>query len=81
MANKSLVIRIDSELYDALRKRAKKSFFNVDELVEDIIRRSMLSYSGGPSRSRFKVDDKLVDIFSRERRTKRKKTKKKAKKK
>ena len=74
----SITIRFDSEIMIELEKRAKKNYFSVPELAEDIVRRSMISYKGGKGKSRFNVDDKLVGIFSREKRgRKKKKTKKK----
>jgi len=70
-------VEIDDELLPALEKRAKKSFFTVPEMIEDIVRRSMICYKGGKSRSRLKVDDKLVEIFSREKRGRKPKKKRK----
>ena len=69
-------IKIDSELFSQLEKRAEKNHLSVREMAEDIVRRSMVSYKGGPSRSRQKIDDKLVGIFSRERRGRKRKKKK-----
>ena len=70
-------ISLDEEEVKILRRRAKKNLLTLREQVEDIVRRSCVS-SKGTGRSRFKSDDKLVGIFSRERR--RKRTKKKRKK-
>lgn len=72
-----VTVEIDPELMPALRKRAKKNYLSVTELVEDIVRRSMMSYKGGPSRKKYKLDDKLVGIFSRERRGRKPKRRKK----
>jgi len=73
---KSITIRFSKELYEEIRKRAKKNYLSVPELIEDIVRRSMISYKGGVRRP-IKIDDKLVAIFSRERRGREKKKKKK----
>ena len=70
--NKSVSLKIDSELYNELEKRAKKEFLEVDELIEDIIRRSMLTYRKGALMGNEKVDDKLIGIFSRSKRGRKK---------
>lgn len=71
--NKSVSLKIDSVLYNELEKRAKKEFLEVDELIEDIIRRSMLTYKKGALMGNEKVDDKLIGIFSRSKRGRKKK--------
>ena len=78
MSKKTISIRIDSELYNSLSKRADKNYLTVDEMSENIIRRSMISWKGGPSSRRSIKVSKLVAAFSRERRG-RKKTKRKKK--
>jgi hypothetical protein len=76
MSKKTISLRLEEELYDSLAKRAKKNFLSVDEMAEDIVRRSMISYSDSGSKKGFKVDDRLVEVFSRDGRgRKRKKTK------
>jgi hypothetical protein len=77
---KSITIRFRDDLMTEIKKRAKKSYVTPQELLEDIVRRSMLSYKGGIRRI-LKIDDKLVAIFSRDKRGRKKKTKSKAKKK
>ena len=73
---KSITIRFGKELYEEIRKRAKKNYLSLPELIEDIVRRSMISYKGGVRRP-IKIDDKLVAIFSRERRGRKKRKKRK----
>jgi len=73
---KSITIRFGDELYKEIEKRAKKNYLSVPELVEDIVRRSMLSYKGGVSKP-IKIDDKLVAVFSREKRGRKRKKKRK----
>ena len=73
-----LTISLDEKEVKILNKRAKKNFLTLKEQVEDIIRRSCIRSSKGTYRP-IKVDDKLVGIFSRERRGR--KPKKKSKKK
>jgi len=71
-------IQLDDEEVKILEKRAKKNLMTLREQVEDIIRRSCVSSKTGTTSS-FKPDDKLIEMFSRERRGR--KPKKKAKKK
>jgi metal-responsive CopG/Arc/MetJ family transcriptional regulator len=61
---KQISIKLDDGLYKILEKRAKKNYLEMDELIEDIVRRSMLSYKKGSSESD-KIDDSLVSIFSK----------------
>lgn len=68
----SISINLEKDLFSVLKKRAKKNYLSIQELVEDIIRRSMLSYAKR-SPTGLKVDDKLIAIFSRERRGRKKK--------
>lgn len=75
-----VTINLDDEEVKILKKRAKKNLFSLTEQVQDIVRRSCVSYSG-TGKSRFKADDKLIQIFSREKRGRKKKSKKKNKKK
>jgi hypothetical protein len=65
-------IMIDAGEEKILKKRAKKNLFSLREQIEDIIRRSCVTYKGGGPK-KIKVDDKLVAIFSREKRGKKKK--------
>lgn len=74
-----LTISLDDDEVKILKRRAKKNLFSLKEQVEDIVRRSCVSSKTG-SYITFKSDDKLVEIFSRDKRG-RKKKKKAAKKK
>ena len=67
-----LTINLDDEEVKILKKRAKKNILTVKEQVEDIVRRSCLSYKKTSGYKSIKVDDKLVGIFSRERRGRKK---------
>ena len=53
-----------------LDKRAKEQMMDVDELVADIIRRSVLCYKGKGPFGNDKVDDKYLTYFSRKRKKK-----------
>jgi len=74
----SITIRIDEDEKKILEKRAKKNLFTLREQIEDIIRRSAVNYKAGTSTA-LKVDDRLVEVFSRVKKgkTKKKKVKKK----
>ena len=74
-----LTINLDDKETKILEKRAKKNLLTLKEQVEDIVRRSCVQYIGGTKYRAIKVDDKLVSIFSREKRGR--KPKKKVKKK
>lgn len=71
---KTLSVKIADDLYKKLKYRASRQYLEIDELIEDIIRRSMLSYkkNSNPISSK-KMDDSLIPIFSREKRGKQKK--------
>ncbi len=71
-----ITINPDSELYSAIKSRAKKNYQTPEELVEDIVRRSMLSYKKSSKIPSLKGDDPLINVFSRQktgRKTKKKK--------
>jgi hypothetical protein len=72
-----LTITLEDEEVKILEKRAKKNFLTLKEQVEDIIRRSCISASRKSKSFSSKVDDKLVGIFSREKRGRKPKKKKK----
>ena len=63
----SIPVKFEKELTKEIEKRAKKNYLSMPELIEDIVRRSMISYAGGIRRT-LKIDDKLVAMFSREKR-------------
>ena len=71
----NITISLDEEEAKILEKRAKKNFLTVKEQIEDIVRRSCIAASK-PSRRPIRIDDRLVGIFSREQRGRKKKEKK-----
>ena len=75
-----ITINISDEEVKILEKRAEKNLLSLTEQVEDIVRRSCVSTIRKSGLQVIKIDDKLVSIFSREKRG-RKKVKKKVKKK
>jgi len=71
----NITVSIDEDAKKVLEKRAKKNMFTLREQVEDIIRRSAINTKTG-TKSSIKVDDKLVHVFSREIRGRKRKKKK-----
>jgi hypothetical protein len=68
----ALTISIDEEIKKVIEKRAKKNLMTLREQVEDIIRRSAVNYKAG-TKTTTKVDDRLVEVFSREMRGRKRK--------
>ena len=69
----AITITIDENLLKLVRKRAQKNLLTTKEQIEDIVRRSMLSYTDSRKLSSAKdFDDKLLTIFSRQRRNRKK---------
>jgi len=62
-----ITIRLSDEEVKILKKRAKKNMLNLREQVEDIIRRSCIN-SKLIKGTEGMIDDKLVGIFSRQTR-------------
>ncbi len=73
----AVMIFLDNELRDALKKRAKKNMFTLTEQVEDILRRSVLRQKLKKTPYDGKIDDKLVSVFSRKKTGPKTKAKKK----
>jgi len=71
-----LTINIDEDVKKIISKRASKNLLTLREQIEDILRKSAVRTKLGTSYRKIKIDDKLVAIFSREKRG-RKKIKKK----
>ena len=65
-------INIDKDEIKVLRKRARKNLMTLREQVRDIIRRSCVNALNKSSSPRINVDDKLVSIFSRVQRKRKK---------
>ncbi len=63
----SQTIDISDEEKTILKKRADKNYFSLKEQIEDIVRRSCISQKNKSKYKTIKIDDKLVGIFSRER--------------
>ncbi len=68
----TISVFIDDNEKKILERRAKKNLMTLREQVEDIIRRSSVNYKSG-SQSAAKVDDRLVEIFSRHKKGRKRK--------
>jgi len=66
----TVTISIDEEVHKIVGKRAKKNLLTIKEQIEEIIRQSAVRTKTGAISSALKVDDALVDIFSRQKRKK-----------
>jgi hypothetical protein len=75
-----LTIDLDDEEVVILNRRGKKNIFDLKEQVEDIVRRSCINAKKSKT-PQSRCDDKLVDIFSRDTRGKKRKNKRKKNKK
>jgi len=69
-----LYLELDTKLYSDLKNRAKKTYLDIEKLAEDIIRRSMITYKKhAGSINDKRVDDSLINIFSRQNKGRRRK--------
>lgn len=68
-----ITINIDEDVRKIISKRAKKNMFSLKEQIEDILRKSAVRTKNSSKYKQIKVDDKLVAVFSRERRGRKKK--------
>jgi hypothetical protein len=67
-----ITISIDEDIKKVIEKRAKKNMSTLREQVEDIVRQSAVRTKSGISASQMKSDDRLVEIFSRNKRGRKK---------
>lgn len=63
-----IVIKLESDLYKKIKIRANKNFLSINDLITDIVRRSMISYRKKGEPISGETSDGLVNIFSRNRR-------------
>ncbi len=69
----TMTISIDDDIQKVIGKRAKKNMLTIKEQVEEIVRQSAVRTKSGSSVSELKSEDRLVDIFSRQRAGKKRK--------
>ncbi|MDP3992310.1 MAG: hypothetical protein Q8P79_02265 [Nanoarchaeota archaeon] len=68
----TITISIDEEIKKIIGKRAKRNLLSIKEQIEEIIRQSAIRTKAGVSTGNLKIDDKLVEIFSRHRKGRKK---------
>ena len=73
---KKITVSLSDDEVKILEKRAKKNILSLAEQIEDIVRRSCISYKEGSTSSKVSPDDRLISIFSREMRGRKKRKKK-----
>ncbi len=61
----TVTISIDAEIQKIIGKRAKKNLLTIKEQIEEIVRQSAVRTKSGIGTSVSKIDDRLVDVFSR----------------
>jgi hypothetical protein len=59
-----VTLLLDEDVAEALERRAKKNLFTLQEQIDDILRRSIISSKKKPE-SMGKVEDKFLEYFSR----------------
>jgi len=69
----SITINIGEDVKKIISKRAKKNLLSLREQIEDILRKSAVRTKSGISYKTLKIDDKLVSVFSRDKRGRKKK--------
>ncbi len=70
-----LTIHIDNDVQRILKRRAKKNLLTLREQIENILRKSAVRTKSGTSYRGLKPDDKLIAVFSREKRGRKRKKK------
>jgi hypothetical protein len=69
----TLTVSIDEEVKKVIAKRAKKNMLSLKEQIEEIIRQSAIRTKSGTGVSQVKIDDRLVEVFSRNKKGRKKK--------
>ncbi len=69
----TITISIDEEVKKVLIKRAKKNMLSLREQAEEIIRQSAVRTKSGTGNSQIKIDDRLVEVFSRQKKGRKRK--------
>lgn len=82
MTTTSITIHLDEDEVEVLKRRAKGNLMTVREQVRDIIRRSCAAskrryLNKDKKKSKIKIKDDLIKVFSRPRKQKKTKSKKK----
>jgi len=64
----TVTISIDAEVKKIIGRRAKKNLLTIKEQIEEIVRQSAIRTKTGVGSVTVKADDRLVEIFSRHKR-------------
>ena len=70
-----ITINVDEDVAKIIKKRAKINLLTLREQIEDILRKSAVRTKLGKKYQTMKVDDRLISVFSRERRGRKRKKK------
>lgn len=76
----NITIHLDDDVKKIISKRAKKNLLTLREQIEEILRTSAVRTKESKGYRQIKIEDKLVAVFSREKRGRKKKKVKKKKK-
>ncbi len=68
-----ITINIGEDVRKILSRRAKKNLLTLREQIENILRKSAVRTKEGKGYKVIRVDDKLIAVFSREKRGRKKK--------
>lgn len=63
----TISVSLDEKVKKIIEKRAKKNLLSLREQAEEILRQSAVRTKSGDSISKVKVDDRLVEVFSRDK--------------
>jgi len=74
-----ITISLDEDVKKIISKRAERNLLTLREQIEDILRKSAVRTKTSVKYAQIKIDDKLVAVFSRERKGPKKKKKVKKK--
>ena len=70
----TVTISIDAEVQKVIGKRAKKNMLTIKEQIEEIVRQSAVRTKFGSTIEGITADDRLVEIFSRYKRGRKRKS-------
>jgi|APSaa5957512622_1039677.scaffolds.fasta_scaffold15763_4 hypothetical protein len=68
-----ITINLDEDVTKILKKKAKTNLLTLREQIEDILRKSAVRSKRSQGYQSIKTNDKLISMFSRERRGRKKK--------
>ena len=72
----TISVFLDEKVKKIIEKRAKKNLLTLREQAEEILRQSAVRTKSGANMGNVKVDDRLVEVFSRNKTGQKRKRKK-----